>query len=75
MIKHPKEITVKVTKAFFLAGEPVPVGTVISMEYIFAAELIHSGKAIKVDPVPAIPAKPIEPEEIKPAKGKKNERI
>lgn len=45
MKKQPNEITVRVTRAFCMGGEPVPVDTVITLQTSFARELIAARKA------------------------------
>ena len=61
MLKQLKEITVVVTNDFCMQGEPVPVDTVLSLEYSFAMELIHSNKAKRTDEAPRAP-RPVNPE-------------
>lgn len=45
---------IEVTRAFFLAGEPQPVGSLIDIaDDRFARELIHNGKAKPAQEKPA----------------------
>lgn len=41
---------IKVTRAFFLAGDVQPVDSVIEVEKNLGRELIHNGKAVEVPP-------------------------
>lgn len=40
----PKEVIVKVERAFMLNGEPVPVDTVLKLDYRFAMEMLAANK-------------------------------
>lgn len=51
----PKEITVRVTRAFCMGGEPVPVDTVIKLPTHFARELMASNKAEFTNEAPRAP--------------------
>lgn len=55
MIKQPKEKNVRVTRAFLMGGEPVPVDTVLTLETQFANELCSSGKAEETTEKPRAP--------------------
>lgn len=52
---QPKEITVRVIRAFRMGGEEVPADTVIVLEYRFAQELIHARKAARTEEAPRAP--------------------
>lgn len=58
-MKQPKEVNVRVERAFLMAGEPVEVGTVLNLEYRFAAELLHAQKVSRVANKPAPVAEPV----------------
>lgn len=48
---------IKVTRPFWYAGSVVPVGTVLSLPTVLAAELVHNGKATPcAAPAAATPA-------------------
>lgn len=49
MQTQPKQITVKVTRAFLLGGKVVKPGTVATYDRAFAAELITNQKAVAHD--------------------------
>lgn len=46
MIKNEKDRQVKVVRAFCIGGESIPVGTVLTLEWPLACEMIVAGKAI-----------------------------
>ncbi len=56
---------IEVTRAFYLGGQPQPVGTTLDVEDRLARELIHAGKARTASekPAPARPAPKKEPKE------------
>jgi hypothetical protein len=50
---------IQVSRPFWLSGSVVPVGTVLSLPTVLAAELVHNGKATpcaEPAPPPAPPA-------------------
>lgn len=50
---------IQVTRPFWYAGSVVPVGTVLSLPTVLAAELVHNGKATPcAEPAAATPATP-----------------
>ena len=58
MQPQPKQITVKVTRAFMLNGAPVEPNTVATYDRGFAAELITNQKAVTHDDNPATKTEP-----------------
>lgn len=68
MIKNPKQVTVRVERAIRMGGEEVPAGTVLTLDYPFASELLHAQKVSRYTAPPAdVPVAP----EPKPAKSGK----
>lgn len=55
MKQHPKELTVRITRAFAMGGEPVPADTVIVLDAPFALELIGMNKAVLTNEAPRAP--------------------
>lgn len=55
MIKQPKERTVRITRAFLMGGESVPVDTVITLDTGLASELIAANKAEETTEKPRAP--------------------
>ncbi len=53
----PKELTVRVERAFRIGGEEVPVGEVIVLDYKFAVELLTANKVSKTNALPTGSAK------------------
>lgn len=53
MEPQPKQITVKVTRAFMLSGKVVKLGTIATYDRAFAAELITNQKAVAHNGNPA----------------------
>ncbi|MFZ5697763.1 MAG: hypothetical protein ACOY9J_03420 [Pseudomonadota bacterium] len=51
----PKEVVVKVERAFFLNGEPVPVDTVLKLDYRFAMEMLAANKVSLSTEAPRAP--------------------
>jgi hypothetical protein len=50
---------IQVSRPFWLSGSVVPVGTVLSLPIVLAAELVHNGKATPcAAPAAATPAAP-----------------
>jgi len=68
VIKEPKNTTIRVTEEFCIAGEPVPVDTVLLLETPFARELVAMNKAEVTDEAPRNPRKASD----QPAKPKKS---
>lgn len=58
MIKNPKQLTVRVERAIRMGGEEVPAGTVLTLDYPFAAELLHAQKVSRITEQPAPVAEP-----------------
>lgn len=58
MIKSPKQLTVQVERAIRIGGEEVPVGSVLTLDYPFASELLHAQKVSRVSDKPAPAAEP-----------------
>ena len=71
----PKDITVRVDRAFCLEGEPVAVGTVLTLQTAFAVELLNAKKVSKTTEQPTSrPAAEVKATPAKPA-GKKASAI
>lgn len=58
MQTQPKQITVKVTRAFLLGGKTVKPNTIATYDRAFAAELITNQKAVAHDGGPELKTKP-----------------
>lgn len=56
MKQQPKEITVRVVRAFCIGGEPVPVDTVLTLQTSFAYELIAANKVERTNEKPRPPS-------------------
>jgi len=62
MIQQPKDLTIRVERAFLMNGEPVPVDTVLTLDYAFARELIAAKKAVATDEKPRAPRRKAAPQ-------------
>lgn len=48
----PKEISLRIVRAIRMAGEEIPVGTVVTVDRAFAVELMSGGKAVETNAPP-----------------------
>jgi hypothetical protein len=59
---NPKTRSVRVVRPFYVHGEPVPVGAVLTLPVMFATEVVANNKAtFEPDAAPATAAAPSAP--------------
>lgn len=66
MIQAPKELQIRATRGFGIAGKPVAIGDVLTVDYAFARELIANNKAERYEAPADEPAAPSGDEAPKP---------
>ena len=54
----PETLKVKVLRAFYFNGEPIPVSTELKLPRLFAREMVAAGKAEIMEPAAAPKAEP-----------------